>query len=76
LGDRFLLIRFEELCDLPEEGLDRLADFLGRPMTQEEIKRLAATIRRPETFMRYKRHDLKLFDEKQLAAVEKMGFTI
>lgn len=75
-GDRFMLLRFEDLCVSPEEQIWRLAAFLDRPVESAEVNRLSAVVHRPESIMRYKRHRLDVFGEEQLAAVEEFGFAI
>jgi hypothetical protein len=76
LGERFLLVRFEDLCASPEAELEKLVQFLGYEPEYERIKALSAAVREPESIMRYKQYSLDIFDEQQLAAVEALGFRI
>jgi len=75
-GDRFMLLRFEDLCASPEEQIGRLAAFLGRRVESTELRRMAAAVHRPKSIMRYKCQELDIFTEEQLAAVEEFGFSI
>ncbi|MBK7948325.1 MAG: sulfotransferase [Deltaproteobacteria bacterium] len=45
LGSRALRIRYEDLCADPTTELDRLLDFLKRPLSRATVARIAGTVR-------------------------------
>lgn len=45
LGSRALRIRYEDLCANPAGELERLLDFLKRPLPRETVARIAATVK-------------------------------
>lgn len=76
LDERFLLVKFEELCAKPSEVSRRLADFLEVEMDEATCEQLAACPRTPASKGRYRDHDITIFPDELLAAVESLGFTV
>jgi Sulfotransferase family len=54
LGDRYLRIRFEELCADPISSVRRLLDFVGLNV---DAKELATLVQPPATIGRWRQHD-------------------
>src|SRR3954466_5289378 len=55
LGDRYLRLRFEDLCAEPAAGVDRILRFFG---LEGDIERIAAEeVRHPGTFGRWRDED-------------------
>jgi hypothetical protein len=76
LGDRFLLLSFDDLCLDPDTNLRILMDFIGRPVEDNEIDELKKSIRIPSSLNRYRNFDCSdLFNEEQLSSVKKYGFS-
>ena len=61
LGDRYLRIRFEDLCDHPEEQTERIVDLIGAP--RDKVKELAALVRKPKSIGRWKTFEDKAVDD-------------
>jgi hypothetical protein len=76
LGERFLLVNYERLCDRPAESVDELLAFLDLSATDEERRRLASIPRSPESRGRYRGHDLGALDPSDIAAVRRFGFQV
>ena len=76
LGERFLVLRFEDLCDEPERELGRVLALAGLDPGPERLSRLAARVRRPDSAGRWRESDTGLFSAAQLAAVESLGFDV
>lgn len=76
LGERFLVLRFEDLCDEPERELGRVLELAGLDAGPERMSRLAAQVRRPESAGRWREHGTGHFSAAQLAAVESLGFEV
>jgi hypothetical protein len=72
-GDRFLLMRYDDLVTSPEAEIRRLGDFLGIEGVPAE--ELAQGIE-PTSIGRYRSEDLSAFPAELLAQVEAQGFTI
>ncbi len=50
LGDRYLQVRFEDLCATPAETVRRISDFFG---LQADVEAAAAAVRPPDTLGRW-----------------------
>lgn len=74
MGDRFLLLRFEDLCSDPGSEIRRLLSFIGQEATEARVRSLALLVNTPPSIHRYKRHDLHPFDLDDIAYVEQLGF--
>jgi hypothetical protein len=76
LGNRFLLLHFEQLCLNPKAELSRLLQFLAVSYTEEELTQLAQLPQLPNSYQRFKQQDLSIFSAQQLAAVEALGYAV
>lgn len=75
LGDRFLLLRFEDLLAHPKKQVARLIDFLGAGSSGDTQDEMAGTIRRPGTVDRYRRQPWRQhFSTVQLRRLEALGY--
>lgn len=72
-GDRFLLMRYDDLMTSPIPEITRLASFLG--LDGIDIDPLASGIQ-PTSVGRYRERDLSVFPDDLLAEVEANGFAI
>ncbi|WP_062047162.1 sulfotransferase [Bacillus sp. JCM 19034] len=68
LKKRALIIRFESLCNQPEEEINKIISFLKLSQTTP-IDHLASIVRKPSSINRYKEHDISIFTTKQLKDV-------
>jgi hypothetical protein len=76
LGDRFLLVNFDELCSARDREAKRLAEFAGMGALNVNMKQLYSIPRRPSSMGRYKQHDLSIFDQGEIDAVRRLGFEL
>lgn len=76
LGERFLVLRYEDLCDEPERELGRLLDLAGLDVSAQRLARLAAQVRRPDSAGRWRESGTEQFSAAQLEAVESLGFEV
>jgi len=77
LGEKgFYLLNFDNLCSDPEKETKKLTRFLQAHKTDDEIVKMSAIIKKPETAGRYKEKDLSIFPEEQLDGVRELGFMI
>src|SRR5215211_1268324 len=74
--ERFLLLRYESLCDDPSGTVSRLAGFLGLAPDDDLVSRLASQVAAPPPPRRP--HDLASagFAPEDLAMTERLGFPI
>ena len=56
LGERYVRIRHEDLCDAPEATIARLLGFLGRDGDDEALRAGVAEVSRPPTLERWREH--------------------
>ncbi len=76
LGERFLLVRFEDACERPVQTARRVLAFLGEPDTDELVQRLAALPEAPSSIGRHRDADLARFDPADLVAVSGFGYQV
>jgi hypothetical protein len=76
LGDRFLVINFDDLCLHPCETVDKLLAFLNLDESLEMRSKLYMTPKIPNSAGRYKTQDINIFSTQQLEAVKEFGFTL
>jgi hypothetical protein len=55
LGDRYLRIRFEDLCNNPEPETKRIVEFIGRPL--DTVPALARLVQKPKSIGRWQTYD-------------------
>lgn len=75
LGNRFYLLRYEDICLQPEKEIQNLLDFLEIG-TSNNLQQFAKNFVLSQGSGRYKNHDLSIFSEKQLKAVQDLGYQI
>ena len=73
--DRFLLVDYDDLCNFPENGVTKILDFLGLPISYE-VRQSLFKLPSAATIGRYRDHDLSWVGEKQRIDLESMGFRI
>lgn len=76
LGERFLLLRFEDACDHPETTARRLLAFLGHPADEATVARLAALPDAPGSVGRSAGVDLAAFDPADVEVVRRFGYAV
>jgi hypothetical protein len=74
-GD-FLMINHSRLCANPREQVDRILTFLDMKMGDDRRQQLYSIPRTPGTLDRYRKHDLGIFDQRQIDFVKDMGFEV
>ena len=76
LGERFLLLRFDDLCRTPRPEVEKLIDFLGVDGDRVDMERLVGSPKVPATMGRYREKDLGVFDRAEIEAVRRLGFVV
>jgi hypothetical protein len=75
MGERFLWLRFEDLCTRPEAELRRLVDFIGAPWDDQRFGELVEQVRAPSSLGRGLRAiDRIRPDRDQLELLAASGF--
>ena len=72
LGERFLLMNFEELCYAPRQEIKRLSTFLGLDPNALDLDELCGLIQMPSSIGRHKEKDLSIFRPEDIIAKEKV----
>ena len=75
LGERFRLVRYDDLCRDPHGELGHLLDFAGVP-PGADFERLAARVQTPSTSGRWRLDGTRPFTDEQVAAVGSFGFDL
>lgn len=76
LGERFLVINFDELCSAPDIQVSGLVKFLGLDEANINMNKLYDLPERPASTGRYKEHDISIFDRRAIDAVRRSGFEV
>jgi sulfotransferase family protein len=76
LGDRFYLIKYEDLCKDPFNELDQLCSFLGVSKTGDEIRKMCERIVPSKNIGVYREKDISIFPGELLDSVRDLGFEI
>lgn len=63
LKDNYLLVRFEDMCNHPNQTVEQINDFLGIPKNETAFTRAAAGIKRPDSIGRWRSQDPDLLPE-------------
>ena len=74
LKDRFLIIKFEDLCINPVEQIRRLILFLNIDCSEDKLLKLANIVKQPKTIGRHKLKDLGVFSQEELMILNKFGY--
>lgn len=75
LGDRFLIVNFDALCQNPAPHIQAICDFLGYPLDSSSQQQLCQLVRPPSSINRYKNHNIKqLFTPQAIQSVNDLGF--
>lgn len=74
LGERFMVLLFDKLCDEPEAQITRIVDFLG--VQKVNLDLLVKIPQKPDTKGRYKRHDISIFSPDEIEQVRAFGFQV
>ena len=74
LGERFYLLRFEELCVNPLPTIKSLLHFLQVSLPEAKIRHLATLPKLPSSSGRYEKADLSIFSDDQLERVKTLGY--
>jgi hypothetical protein len=76
LGERFMVVNFDELGRDPRSVLPGLIEFLGCRASAEQLAALAAQLHVPSTMGRYRSAGLSAFSAEQLERVRELGFAV
>ena len=70
----FYLLNFDEFCQDPKNGLDKLSQFFEMNLDSTKVKHLISLVKPPKTIGRYKQQDISVFNTEDLAYVKHLGF--
>ena len=74
LGERLIVIGFENLCSQPEKEISRVLDRLGLDYTAEQMAGLASRVSPPGSLYRYRKFPWESdFSDSQLRRLEALG---
>jgi len=75
LGDRFLYLRFDDVCADPEGELRRLLEFTG-VSPGDDLGAITSKVRTPSSSGRWRTHADRPFTDEQVDAVRRFGFDV
>ena len=76
MGDRFLMVNYNSLCDNPSEELQRITRFVNSDSSAETISALAELVKPSPRTKLHTDYNLDSFDPEDLNYVRSMGFQI
>ena len=74
MGDRFLLLNFDDFCLRPENGVESLLDFLGISASGTLFNELIQLVNPPTTIGRYKTKPTISARDSDIELLNKLGF--
>lgn len=76
MGDRFLLLNYDDFCSEPEKGLRSFLPFLDVERSSIQELALREEVQPPASIGRFKHHGLHVFDPGDVEFVESLGFDV
>ena len=76
MNENFYLFNFEEFCQNPKIGMEKLMSFLNQKLSKEDEIQIKKLIKTPKSIGRFKQEDLSVFDPQDISYVEKLGFDV
>ena len=76
LGHRLHFLSFDRLCLDPEGELEALREFAGIQISKKDMALLADSVSPPKTMVRFREHDLSVFDPADIDFVKMLGFDV
>lgn len=76
LGERFLIVKYDDLCHNPERVIKEIVAFVEVDRPRVNIEKLCKLVKAPNSIGRYKQHDLRVIEQRQIDAVRKLGFDV
>jgi len=79
LGNRFLLLNYDDLCTKPDEIIEEMTRFVSSKVgvTERKKETLRSLVSPPESICRYKSYDYKdIFDSDAIEEVRRFGFSV
>lgn len=75
MGERFLFLDYDAYCNDPQQGVNKLLLFLGKPVTPRTLALLSEMVS-PISIGRYKSSDTSELEPADIAAVRALGFDV
>lgn len=76
MGNRFYLLKYDDLCLHPVREISRLVRFLRLDPRRVSVQKLSKLVQRPPSIGRYKERGIRLFTPHELKAVQDLGFSV
>ena len=70
----YLLIKFEDFCQHPKHGIQKITSFLNKDISAAQVEALAACVESPASIGRHVKQDLGAIDSDNLAALKTLGY--
>ena len=74
LGERFRILKLEDLCAQPKKETEALLKWFGIAHDESLLNKLSLLPQLPKTTGRFKEKDLSIFTPQQFAAVKQFGY--
>ncbi len=74
LGDRALILRFEDLISDPAQAIRAIAGLIGVDVDRDGVARLSELVKTPESIGRHKHADLTGFGDDDMSSLVSFGY--
>lgn len=74
--EKFMAIKFEDLCAEPEKVTRQFIDFLGADVDPDTFAKMISIPKTPRSVGRYKVEDLSCFSDQDVADLEEFGYSV
>lgn len=74
MQENFYLLNFDDFCENSKQGLQKLEEFLKVKLKPDQIQHILSLVNPLKSVGRYKRHNLSIFDKKDIDYVKQLGF--
>jgi hypothetical protein len=76
MGERFMMLNYDEFCQSPDRELPRLLAFLGVTTEEIQLEDVIGNNLMPRSLERHKQFDISIFPQSDLDYVKLLGFSI
>jgi hypothetical protein len=74
MGQRFLFLNFDQLCQDPNRGVKEILEFLSMDVSNTQFKNLTYLVKPPASIGRFKQYGINMFDSDDVSFLKQLGF--
>jgi hypothetical protein len=74
MGQRFLFLNFDQLCQNPKRGVKEILEFLSMDVSNTQFNNLTCLVKPPASIGRFKQYGINMFDSDDVSFLKQLGF--